>query len=76
MNAVITDMGKFRYSNVKIACDIIVVAMTAGFYWIVFGSPVANHTVFWGTIMLAFGVGLCMKLTDPLLDRLFGRFVK
>lgn len=76
LNAVITDMGKFRYSNVKIACDIIVVTLTAGFYWTVFGSPVANHTVFWGTIMLAFGVGLCMKLTDPLMDRLFGRFVK
>lgn len=79
MNAVITDMGGFKYSNVKIACDIAVVAATCLFCWIVFGSLLGSPglmIVFWGTIILAFGVGLCMKLTDPLMDRLFGRFVK
>ena len=79
MNAVITDIGKFKYSNVKIVCDIAVVSLTSVFCWFAFhnllGSPELN-IVFWGTILLAFGVGLCMKLTDPLMDRLFGRFVK
>lgn len=79
MNAVITNMGKFRYSNVKIACDVVVVALTAVFCWICFGSLIGSpaiNIVYWGTLLLAFGVGLCMKLTDPLMDRLFGRFVK
>lgn len=79
MNAVITEMGRFRYSNVKICCDIVVVALTSLFCWFFFnsliGSPAIN-IVYWGTLMLAFGVGLCMKLTDPLMDRLFGRFVQ
>lgn len=79
MNAVITDMGHFRYSNVKIACDVALVALTAVFCLLCFGrftgSPAVN-IVYWGTLLLAFGVGLCMKLTDPLMDRLFGRFVQ
>ena len=79
MNAVITDLGKFRYSNVKIICDIVVVALTSVFCWVFFGSLIGSpavNIVYWGTLLLAFGVGLCMKLTDPLMDRLFGRFVK
>jgi len=79
MNAVITEMGKFKYSNVKIVCDICLVATTSLFCWIAFGSLLGSpdqNIVFWGTLILAFGVGLCMKLTDPLMDKLFGRFVK
>ena len=79
MNAVITELGHFKYSNVKIACDIIVVAATAVFCWISFGNLLGSpdqNIVYWGTILLAFGVGLCMKLTDPLLDKSFGRLVK
>ena len=84
MNAVITEMGKFKYSNVKILCDIAVVLMTVIFCWFAFGSltgdpaalPEPLVIVFWGTLILAFGVGLCMKLTDPLMDKIFGRFVK
>lgn len=79
MNAVITDMGHFRYSNVKIACDVVMVSATALFCLLCFGSLLGSpslNIVYWGTVLLAFGVGLCMKLTDPLMDRIFGRFVK
>ena len=79
MNAVIAQMGQFRYSNVKITCDILLVTATVILCWIFFGSLIGSpglNIVYWGTLLLAFGVGLCMKLTDPLMDRLFGRFVK
>lgn len=79
MNAVITNLGHFRYSNVKIVCDVTVVALTGLFCWFAFGSVLGNPPVnilFWGTVLLALGVGLCMKLTDPLIDRVFGRFVR
>ena len=79
MNAVISEMTHVRYSNIKILCDIVLVAMTAVFSWFAFGllSGDGIHFVIReGTLILAVGVGLCMKLTDPLVDGIFGRLVK
>ena len=63
-----------KFSNAKIGEDILLVALSAGFAWICFGSPWGNgeHIVIReGTLLLAALTGLCMKLTDPLVDKVF-----
>ena len=63
-----------KFSNAKIGEDILLVALSAAFAWICFGSPWGNgaHTVIReGTLILAALTGLCMKLTDPLVDKVF-----
>ena len=47
---------------------------TAGFAWICFGSPFGHGeeiVIREGTLILAALTGLCMKLTDPLVDKVF-----
>ena len=63
-----------KFSNAKIGEDVILVALSAAFAWICFGSPWGNgeHIVIReGTLLLAALTGLCMKLTDPLVDKTF-----
>jgi Predicted membrane protein len=63
-----------KFSNAKIGEDILLVALSAAFAWICFGSPWGDgaHTVIReGTLILAGLTGLCMKLTDPLVDKVF-----
>ena len=63
-----------KFSNAKIGEDILLVALSAAFAWICFGSPWGDgaHTVIReGTLILAALTGLCMKLTDPLVDKVF-----
>ena len=63
-----------KFSNAKIGEDILLVALSAAFAWICFGSPWGNgeHIVIReGTLILAALTGLCMKLTDPLVDKVF-----
>ena len=63
-----------KFSNAKIGEDILLVALSAGFAWICFGSP-SGHSeeivIREGTLILAALTGLCMKLTDPLVDKVF-----
>ena len=71
---VFSEVTGIKFSNAKIGEDIILVAISAAFAWICFGSPFVNgeHIVIReGTLILAVFTGLCMKLTDPLVDRLF-----
>lgn len=71
---VFSDVTGIRFSNAKIGIDVLLVALSALFAWLVFGSPFGNgeHVVIReGTLILAVFTGLCMKLTDPLVDRLF-----
>ena len=63
-----------KFSNAKIGEDVLLVALSAAFAWVCFGSPWGNgeHIVIReGTLILAALTGLCMKLTDPLVDKAF-----
>ncbi|MBR6345908.1 MAG: hypothetical protein IKR69_00795 [Bacteroidales bacterium] len=74
LTAVISDLSKWKFSNIKIAFDIILVAGSAIFGLIVFSNPAGNGSTFVireGTLIMAVFTGLCMKLTDPIIDRLF-----
>ncbi len=63
-----------KFSNAKIGEDVLLVALSAAFAWICFGSPWGDgeHIVIReGTLILAALTGLCMKITDPLVDKVF-----
>ena len=63
-----------KFSNAKIGEDILLVALSAAFAWICFGSPFGHGeeiVIREGTLILAALTGLCMKLTDPLVDKIF-----
>ena len=52
----------------------LLVVISAVFAWVCFGTPFGNgeHIVIReGTLILAVFTGLCMKLTDPLVDKVF-----
>ena len=71
---VFSEVTGIKFSNAKIGEDIILVALSAAFAWICFGSPWGHGdqiVIREGTLILAALTGLCMKLTDPLVDRLF-----
>ena len=71
---VFSEVTGIKFSNAKIGEDVILVALSAAFAWICFGSPWGNgeHIVIReGTLLLAALTGLCMKLTDPLVDKTF-----
>ena len=71
---VFSEVTGIKFSNAKIGEDIILVAFSAAFAWICFGSPWGHGdqiVIREGTLILAALTGLCMKLTDPLVDRLF-----
>ena len=58
----------------KVLFDVVMVAFTAAFAWICFHLLTGNGTtvvIREGTLILALLTGLCMRVTDPLLDRLF-----
>ena len=63
-----------KFSNAKIGEDILLVALSAAFAWICFGSPFGHGeeiVIREGTLILAALTGLCMKLTDPVVDKVF-----
>ncbi len=73
---VISEVTGIKFSNVKIYFDIFLVALSALFAWIAFGVLTGdgeNVVIREGTIILAFFTGLCMKITDPLIDKIFLR---
>ena len=72
--AVISEVTGWKFSNVKIGFDIALVALSAAFAWFVFGNLFGDGeqvVIREGTLILALCTGLCMKLTDPLVDRIF-----
>ena len=74
--AVLSEVTKSPFSRVKVIFDIVMVAFTAAFSFIVFGLLDGNgHTVVIreGTLILAILTGICMRFTDPLIDRIFSR---
>ena len=71
---VFSDVTGIKFSNAKIGEDVLLVLISAAFAWICFGTPFGNgeHVVIReGTLILALFTGLCMKLTDPLVDKIF-----
>ena len=71
---VFSEVTGIKFSNAKIGEDVLLVVLSAVFAWICFGNPFGNgeHIVIReGTLILAVFTGLCMKLTDPLVDKIF-----
>ena len=71
---VFSEVTGIKFSNAKIGEDILLVVLSAGFAWICFGSPFGHSeeiVIREGTLILAALTGLCMKLTDPLVDKVF-----
>ena len=69
-----SEVTGIKFSNAKIGEDILLVALSAAFAWICFGSPFGHGeeiVIREGTLILAGLTGLCMKLTDPLVDKVF-----
>ena len=71
---VFSEVTGVKFSNAKIGEDVLLVLLSATFAWICFGSPFGNGeevVIREGTILLAALTGLCMKVTDPLVDKVF-----
>lgn len=74
--AVLSEVTRSPFSRVKVIFDIVLVALTAAFSFAVFCLLDGNgHTVVIreGTLILAILTGICMRFTDPLIDRIFSK---
>ena len=72
--AILADEVKKTFGTVKVIFDVALVAITALLAWIFFGLLTGNGStvvIREGTIILAVLTGLCMRVTDPLLEKLF-----
>jgi hypothetical protein len=71
---VFSEVTGVKFSNAKIGEDVLLVILSAAFAWICFGSPFGNGeevVIREGTVLLAALTGLCMKVTDPLVEKVF-----
>lgn len=71
---VFSEVVGIKFSNAKVGIDIFLVVLSALFAWICFRSLFGDGThivIREGTLILAIFTGLCMKLTDPLVDKVF-----
>ncbi len=76
--AALAEVSGKPFSQVKIAFDVFLVILSAIFAWIVFNNPLGdghNNVIREGTLILAIFTGLCMRLTDPLCEKLFGKML-
>ncbi|MCR4845091.1 MAG: DUF6198 family protein [Bacteroidales bacterium] len=74
LTAILADESKKPFGTVKVLFDVALVAVTALMAWAFFGLLTGNGStvvIREGTIILAILTGLCMRVTDPLLDKLF-----
>ena len=72
--AVLADETHKPFGTVKVLFDVALVAITALLAWVFFGLLTGDGStvvIREGTLILAVLTGLCMRVTDPLLDRLF-----
>ena len=77
--AVLSRVSGKPFSTVKVLFDMALVLLTAAFAWFAFGKLTGNGftvVIREGTLILAFLTGICMRFTDPLLDKLFAPVVK
>lgn len=76
--AVLSKITKTAFGTVKVLFDVFLVILTAAFAWLVFGYLSGNGStvvIREGTLILAMLTGLCMRVTDPWVDKLFGPLV-
>lgn len=76
--AVLADVFRKPFGVVKVWFDVALVVITAAFAWFAFGLITGNGStvvIREGTLILAICTGLCMRLTDPVLDKVFGPLV-
>ncbi len=74
--AVLAEVTKTSFSRVKVLFDIAMVVVTAVFSFFAFGKLDGNGftvVIREGTIILAILTGVCMRFTDPLIDKLFSK---
>ena len=74
LTAVMADELQKPFGTVKVLFDVALVAVTALLAWIFFGLLTGNGStvvIREGTLILAILTGLCMRVTDPLLEKLF-----
>ena len=74
LTAILADESKKPFGTVKVIFDVALVAITALLAWVFFGLLTGNGStvvIREGTLILAVLTGLCMRVTDPLLDKLF-----
>lgn len=70
---VISDVTGWKFSNIKVAFDIYLVVISALFAQLAFGvfsGDGVNIVIREGTLILAVFTGLCMKVTDPVMEKL------
>lgn len=75
---VMSEESGIKFSNFKVMFDVYLVAISALFGWLAFGclsGDGANVVIREGTLVLAIFTGLCMKVTDPLVDKLVKPFI-
>ena len=75
---VFADVLRRPFGTMKVIFDVIMVAFTAAFSWFAFGLLTGNGTtviIREGTLILAFLTGICMRLTDPFIEKVFGPMV-
>lgn len=72
--AILAEESRRPFGTVKVIFDVSLVAFTALAAWLFFHRLTGNGStviIREGTLLLAVLTGLCMRLTDPLLDKLF-----
>lgn len=70
---VLSEVSRISFSNIKVGLDVYMVVISALFAQLAFGSLSGDGTnivIREGTLILAIFTGLCMKVTDPLVDRM------
>lgn len=77
--AVLSEVSGVSFSNIKVMFDVYLVIISALFAQLAFGSLFGDgsHIVIReGTVILAILTGLCMKITDPIVDKLIRPILK
>ena len=75
---VMSEESGIKFSNFKVLFDIYLVAISALFGWLAFRDLFGDGTnvvIREGTLILAIFTGLCMKVTDPLVDKIVKPFL-
>ena len=75
---VFADVLRKPFGTMKVIFDVVMVAFTAAFSWFAFGLLTGNGStviIREGTLILAFLTGICMRLTDPFIEKVFGPMV-
>ena len=76
MVAVLADAFRLPYGTVKVLFDLAMVLFTVVFAYICFGLLTGNGStvvIREGTLILALLTGICMRFTDPVMEKLFQR---